>query len=88
MTVKVVDATDRLNEWKVADAKNKFSELLDRAENDGPQYVTRRGQQFQVQLVREGDEEENQLVRAFLDEPEFGDINIDRIDAPMKEPEW
>ena len=73
--------------WKVADAKNRFSEVLDRAERDGPQRVTRRNKRFLI-LLEDDQEDENQLVRAFLDEPEFGDINIDRIDAPMKEPEW
>ena len=29
--------------WPVQDAKAKFSELLDRAETDGPQQVTRNG---------------------------------------------
>ena len=30
-------------EWKLADAKNRFSELVNRALSDGPQRVTRRG---------------------------------------------
>ncbi len=29
--------------WQVQDAKARFSELLDAAENEGPQMVTRRG---------------------------------------------
>jgi prevent-host-death family protein len=34
--------------WQVAEAKNKFSELLTRAETEGPQRVTRRGRTFVV----------------------------------------
>ena len=34
--------------WQVAEAKNKFSELLTRAESEGPQRVTRRGRTFVV----------------------------------------
>lgn len=74
-------------EWKVADAKNRFSELLDRAENDGPQLVQRRGTRFLIVVENGEQEDENRLVRAFLDEPEFHDINIERIDAPMRDPD-
>jgi prevent-host-death family protein len=34
--------------WQVAEAKNKFSELLTRAETEGPQRVSRRGRTFVV----------------------------------------
>jgi prevent-host-death family protein len=34
--------------WSVADAKTRFSELLDHAINDGPQAITRRGRQVAV----------------------------------------
>lgn len=34
--------------WGVADAKAKFSEVLDRAENDAPQYVSRRKTRFVI----------------------------------------
>lgn len=30
--------------WTVAEAKAKFSEMIDRAQSDGPQTITRRGQ--------------------------------------------
>jgi len=30
--------------WKLEDAKNRFSELVRRARADGPQYVTKHGQ--------------------------------------------
>ncbi len=32
--------------WAVAEAKAKFSEVLDRAEREGPQVVRRRGKEF------------------------------------------
>lgn len=74
-------------EWKVADPRNRFSELLDRAENDGPQRIQRRGKRFLILLENDAHDSENQLVRAFLDEPEFENINIERIHAPMRDPE-
>ena len=39
--------------WGVADAKARFSELLDHAINDGPQTITRRGRQIAVVVAVE-----------------------------------
>jgi antitoxin Phd len=36
--------------WQVQDAKNRFSELIDRARNEGPQVVTRHGRPV-VQVI-------------------------------------
>ena len=38
--------------WAATEAKAKFSEVLDKAETSGPQYVTRRKREFVV-LTRE-----------------------------------
>ena len=47
--------------WPLQDAKNRFSELIDRAINDGPQRVTRRGKL--VAVVIAADEYEKLVVR-------------------------
>lgn len=39
--------------WQVQDAKNRFSELIDRARDEGPQIVTRHGRPV-VQVVAVG----------------------------------
>jgi antitoxin Phd len=39
--------------WQLSEAKNKFSELIDRAVSNGPQIVTRRGKDVVVVLSRE-----------------------------------
>jgi prevent-host-death family protein len=39
--------------WTVAEAKAKFSEVLDRAETDGPQRVTRHGRDAAVVVSAE-----------------------------------
>lgn len=39
--------------WQVQDAKNRFSELIDRARSEGPQVVTRHGRPV-VQVVAVG----------------------------------
>ena len=39
--------------WTVAEAKAKFSEVIDRAESDGPQTITRNGQTAAVIVAAE-----------------------------------
>jgi prevent-host-death family protein len=39
MTIMTIE----IQTWTVAEAKAKFSEVLDRAESDGPQTITRKG---------------------------------------------
>jgi prevent-host-death family protein len=42
-----------MNEWTVADAKAKLSEVLARAESDGPQTITRNGRKAAVVVAAE-----------------------------------
>jgi prevent-host-death family protein len=37
-----------MEEWSIADAKAHFSEVLHRAERDGPQVITRRGAKIAI----------------------------------------
>lgn len=39
--------------WTVAEAKAKFSEVLDRAKSDGPQAISRRGRRTAVVVAAE-----------------------------------
>jgi prevent-host-death family protein len=39
--------------WTVAEAKAKFSEIIDRARSDGPQVITRRGRTAAVVVAAE-----------------------------------
>ena len=39
-------------QWRVAEAKSKFSEMLDRTEREGPQIVRRKTREFYI-LTRE-----------------------------------
>lgn len=39
--------------WTVVEAKAKFSEVIDRAESDGPQVITRRGHKTVVVVSAE-----------------------------------
>lgn len=42
-----------LQQWTVAEAKAKFSEVLDRAQSDGPQTITRKGRRTAVVVAAE-----------------------------------
>ncbi len=70
--------------WTVAEAKSKFSEVLDRALSDGPQTITRNGKTTAVIVSAEEWERrakrEGTLAHFFANSPlrEFG-IEIERL---------
>jgi prevent-host-death family protein len=41
------------HDWTVAEAKAKFSEVLDRAQSDGPQTITRNGRKAAIVVAAE-----------------------------------
>ena len=75
--------------WQLQTAKQKFSELVDRALVEGPQIVTRRGREVVVVV---GIEEYRRLRRGrrdfkqFLLErpPYFDDLEIERSTQPSR----
>jgi prevent-host-death family protein len=44
----MTNASDNRATWAVAEAKSRFSEMIDRALNDGPQTITRKGKEAVV----------------------------------------
>ena len=75
--------------WQLQTAKQKFSELVDRALAEGPQVVTRRGQEVVVVV---GIDEYRRLrgpkrdFKQFLTEgpPYFDDLEIERSTEPWR----
>jgi antitoxin Phd len=72
-----------LKQWKLQDAKNHFSELVDLAINDGPQEVTRRGEHAVIILsfakYQELIKPRKNLVSFFQDSPLHGlDLDFER----------
>jgi prevent-host-death family protein len=70
--------------WNLADAKNRLSEVLDRAKRDGPQTIKRRGDTF---VLLPADQYE-QLTGAkpvftdwLLNGPRIDDLELPRRDA-------
>ncbi|MBU0675835.1 MAG: type II toxin-antitoxin system Phd/YefM family antitoxin [Proteobacteria bacterium] len=68
------------NVWQLQDAKNKFSNLVDKAHHDGPQVVTKHGKESVVIIAIEDYQKLNKpksdLVSFFKKSP-LSDINLD-----------
>ncbi len=68
------------NTWQLQEAKNKFSNLVDKAHHDGPQFVTKHGKESVVIIAIEDYQKLNKpksdLV-SFLKKSPLSDINID-----------
>jgi antitoxin Phd len=62
-----------MTEWQLQEAKNKFSEVINRALTEGPQEITRRGQKVAVVLSYEDysamQRKDVPLVQFFRDSP-------------------
>jgi prevent-host-death family protein len=76
--------------WSVADAKARLSQLLDQAVNDGPQAITRRGQE--VAIVVSAEEWHRKSSRTgslagFLAASPLRDsgLDLERVDAPPRD---
>lgn len=78
-------------EWSLQDAKTRFSALVDRALNGGPQRVTRRGKPAVVVIAVDEYERLRQLGKAAA--PTFGemllsmpqdDVEFERIPLPSR----
>jgi antitoxin Phd len=69
--------------WPLYEAKNKFSELIDKALSQGPQVVTRRGEEVVVILSKDEysrlRKSEPSLVEFFRTSPLVGvDLDLER----------
>jgi prevent-host-death family protein len=76
-------------EWQLQDAKNQFSKVVEKARTEGPQVVTRRGQQTAVVLSIEDynalKADRPNFVDDLLAGPIWDDALVDAIEA---RPEW
>jgi antitoxin Phd len=77
--------------WQVAEAKNKFSELVSKALTEGPQRVRRRGETVVVISEAEYDRLTGQskpkmtLGEYLLSGPSFEGVDLTRDRAPGRE---
>ncbi|MEM8814037.1 MAG: type II toxin-antitoxin system prevent-host-death family antitoxin [Pseudomonadota bacterium] len=73
--------------WQLADAKNRFSEVVRRALTEGPQKVTRR--QDAVIILSEAEYQRltgsaPNLVDYLMEGPSFEDVPIERDSSPAR----
>ena len=76
--------------WKLADAKNRFSELVTRAINDGPQRVSRR--KDVVIVLSEADYlrlhgEQPNFIEFLLSGPDLSELDLTRDRRPTRDVE-
>jgi antitoxin Phd len=71
MTIIVGGGVTRMKTWAVQDAKAHFSEVVERAQHDGPQTITRHGKPRAVLLSAEAYEE---LLKRKVSEPNLIDF--------------
>jgi len=66
--------------WQLQEAKNKFSNLVDRAQHEGPQVVTKNGKETVVVLscedFRKLSKPKNSLHK-FIQKSPLGEVNLD-----------
>lgn len=70
-------------QWQLQDAKNRFSEVVDNAMQQGPQVVTKRGKEavvvISIEAYRKMQQPQNTLVEFFQSSPLKGiDLDLSR----------
>ena len=79
-----------MKQWKLADAKNRFSEVVDRALSEGPQQVHRRHDTVVVLAQRDYEKLAGKRpgFREFLlSAPSFAGLDLERDRSPMRDVE-
>ncbi|MCE5317530.1 MAG: type II toxin-antitoxin system Phd/YefM family antitoxin [Parachlamydia sp.] len=82
-----------MKKWKLQDAKNHFSELVECAMNDGPQEVTKRGEPAVVILsfakYQQLSKPKGNLVDFFRNSPLYGvELDLERKEDYPREIEF
>ncbi len=75
-------------DWQLAEAKNKFSEVVRRALSEGPQRVHRRKDAVVIISADEFDRlngQETSFVEFLMSGPSFDDLDLERDTTPMRE---
>jgi prevent-host-death family protein len=77
--------------WKVADAKNKFSEVMTLALTEGPQEVQRRDGNVVVISKDEFERlkgKEPDFLEFLRSCPDLSDVDVSRDTRPLRDLEW
>ncbi len=77
-------------DWPLAEAKNKLSEVFEKALNEGPQRIVRRGKASAL-LISEADyrrltgRKKPNFIQFLLSAPSFDGLDIKREKSPLRE---
>jgi prevent-host-death family protein len=75
--------------WQVQEAKQRFSELVRRTLEEGPQVVTRHGEEVVVIVAadeyRRSQEARTSFKEFLMSSPSFDDLQLDRSTDPPRE---
>lgn len=78
--------------WQLQEAKQRFSELVRRAESEGPQVVTRNGREVVVVVAAEEFHREQRPKTDFkeflMSGPDFDLLDIERAKDMPREIDW
>ena len=80
----------RMRQWKLADAKNRFSEVVNRALAEGPQHVHRREDAVVVLAQRDYEKltgKRPDFQEFLLSGPSFEGLDLERDRSPMRDVE-
>ncbi len=76
-------------EWQLQEAKQRFSQLVQRALDDGPQVVTRRGEPVVVIVAKQEFDRlrgpQQDFKDFLLSAPDFSDLTMSRSREPSRE---
>lgn len=78
-------------DWKLADAKNKFSEVYRLVETEGPQRVTKQGSESII-LITESEYKQLKarkptFIEFLMNGPDFSELDLTRDESPMRDVE-
>ena len=77
--------------WQLAEAKNKLSEVVTKAFDEGPQFIRRRDQVVVVlseQEYRRLSGERPSFKEYLMNGPGLDDLDLTRDPTPMRDIEW
>lgn len=81
---------DPLPRWQIQEAKQRFSEVLRRVAADGPQAVTRHGEEIAVILDMAayrhltGQQDQRDLLTFIASAPSLDELDLSRDDRPAR----
>ncbi len=74
--------------WQLAEAKNKFSEFVNKTRDEGPQFLTRRDEEYVLitkkEYLRLTGEQPN-FIEFLMSGPGFEGVDLERDKRPLRD---